>query len=253
MLDVRTYGGEVQSHLHDYHQFVLPHRGRMEIEVDGHGGAVFAGRGVFIAAGAAHTFLVGASNAFVVIDTTRPPGDAELGFDRSGFFPIAPRLEGLIAHLTPSFAAGEPSSTVRNAWSTIILDGLTSRLPAAEARADLLLDHARGFMRQHLSERISVGDIARAAGTSETRLYALVRSRLGTTPLALLTDLRLAAAERLLLETALPVAEIAVRTGHADQSALTRRLRIVRGTTPAAFRRSATARSPGILRNAECE
>jgi hypothetical protein len=42
----------------------------------------------------------------------------------------------------------------------------------------------------------------------------------------------------LLTRTNLPIAEIAARTGHADQSALTRRLRQALRSTPAALRRS---------------
>ncbi|MGD7350280.1 helix-turn-helix domain-containing protein, partial [Ralstonia pseudosolanacearum] len=48
---------------------------------------------------------------------------------------------------------------------------------------------------------------------------------------------RLGHALRLLERTALPIAEIAARTGYYDQSALTRHLKAAHGITPAAVRR----------------
>ncbi|WP_425995657.1 helix-turn-helix domain-containing protein [Caulobacter sp. DWR1-3-2b1] len=53
-----------------------------------------------------------------------------------------------------------------------------------------------------------------------------------------MADARLRAAQRLLSDTRLSIAEIAVRTGHWDQSALTRRMRGALGVTPGVWRKS---------------
>jgi len=53
----------------------------------------------------------------------------------------------------------------------------------------------------------------------------------------MLMEMRLDAALDLLANTELPIADIALLTGHADQSALTRRLRQSRGITPLRFRK----------------
>jgi AraC family transcriptional regulator len=50
--------------------------------------------------------------------------------------------------------------------------------------------------------------------------------------------LRLDRARRLLSETELPLAEVALESGYCDQSHLTRTFRAELETTPAAFRRS---------------
>ena len=76
-------------------------------------------------------------------------------------------------------------------------------------------------------------------GLSRTRLHALFRERLGTSPHAFLVDLRVRTARRLLEGTALPIAEIAVRCGFADQNALTRWCRRSGGLTPALIREQA--------------
>lgn len=84
-----------------------------------------------------------------------------------------------------------------------------------------------------------MAEIAAASGVAERRLNALFLARLDSTPYDELMRLRLDFARALLRSTALPIAEIAAMSGHADQSALTRRMRAVLGVTPAALRRDA--------------
>jgi transcriptional regulator GlxA family with amidase domain len=57
------------------------------------------------------------------------------------------------------------------------------------------------------------------------------------TPRASLSDTRLRAAQRLLSDTRLSIAEVAARTGHGDQSGLTRRMKAALGVTPGAWRK----------------
>src|SRR5258708_24122454 len=47
-LELRTYGGEVRSHVHPHHQAVLPVKGPLAIRVAGSSGAVAAGRPAFV-------------------------------------------------------------------------------------------------------------------------------------------------------------------------------------------------------------
>lgn len=68
---------------------------------------------------------------------------------------------------------------------------------------------------------------------------------LGCVPGEYLVRRRLDAAEALLRDGTLPIAEVALATGYSDQSALTRRLKRRRGVTPAALRRAAAARAGG--------
>ncbi|CAH2602188.1 AraC family transcriptional regulator [Rhodovastum atsumiense] len=239
LLGLRTYSGETLRHRHDHHQIVLPHRGRLELEIDGRGGCVAAGVGAFIAAGAWHGFLSRDDNAFLVLDA---PDAAWPAPERSAFFPVTPAIQGLLDYATARLEAGAPAASLQEAWAVLLQDSLTPAAPPA--RGEAALRRAMGFMRAHLAEPIGVADIAAAAGLSPTRLHAAFRDRLGSSPHATLARLRLDAAQRLLASSTLPIAEIALRTGHADQSALTRRLRRARGITPALFRRLAAGAVP---------
>jgi transcriptional regulator GlxA family with amidase domain len=98
-------------------------------------------------------------------------------------------------------------------------------------------------MQRKLADPIRSADIARAAGVSPRRLYEAFLKRRETTPHARLMALRLDAAERLLADLDLSIADIALRSGHADQSALTRVMRRERDTTPAEVRRCLLGRS----------
>jgi len=239
-LGFRTYFGEAQSHCHDHHQVVLPHQGRLELEVEGRGGIVAPGVGAFIAAGARHTFLSKNNNTFVVLDAPVSTASSQTALPPIGvmFFPVTADVQGLLDYLTATLARDEPSGFLRVSWSNLLLDSLARSQSAVPTRAQVALSRAVAFMRVHSAEPIRVSNIAAAAGLSTTRLHVLFREHLDTSPHAVLARLRLDAAQRLLAGTSLSIAEVAVRTGHADQSALTRQLRLTRGVTPAAFRRT---------------
>ncbi|BCH28894.1 AraC family transcriptional regulator [Mesorhizobium sp. L-8-10] len=238
-LDIRSYSGEVQSHRHDYHQVVLPLSGVMDMEIDGRGGLVAAGRGAFIATDATHAFQAPPSGRFVVADLPDDGNsalwtEAEL-FRRTAFFTITQPLQSLIDYLAATIDIVTPAA--RSHWCGLLVETLNASQAEPATAADMIVERAIRFMRAKLEQPITVADIAAAAGAGETRLHELFRQRTGDTPHGRLAELRLDAACRLLTTTSLPIAEIAVRTGHADQSALTRKLRISRGVTPAVLRR----------------
>lgn len=246
-LGYRSYGGEAELHCHDFHQLVLPHRGVLELEIGGRGGAVGGSRGALIAAGTPHAFRApGENNGFVVVDVMSPNlAEADLErFETCAFFDIRPPVRGLLDYLSAMVGgAGEASGPVRKAWCTLLFDALSAAPPAGVDRAGRPLGEAIAFMRANLHRPVTVADSAQAAGVSETMLHTLFRTTHGTSPHAFLMELRLDEALRLLSGSQLSVAEIALRTGHADQSSLTRRLRLSRGITPSAFRRTGRVES----------
>lgn len=248
-LGLRTYGGEATVHSHSHLQIVLPHLGRLEMEVDGRGGMVVPGLGAFIRAGATHSFCAKGANAFIVVDASADEeAEPEIPLPgQSAFFAIPPAVQGLIDYAVGTLSHDGLSRAAEASWSFLLLDSVARIRPVATGHADAALGRALAFLRAHAMNDIQAKDIAAAAGLSESRLRALFRSRLQTSPHAMLTRLRLQEAQHLLATTVLPVAEIALRTGHADQSALTRRLRLAHGITPARFRRTVQdGRSGGL-------
>lgn len=80
--------------------------------------------------------------------------------------------------------------------------------------------------------------MAQAASMSLSQLHQRFRQTFGASPQAWLTDLRIQQARRWLAGTSLPIAEIALRAGFADQASLTRAMQRVSATTPAAYRKA---------------
>lgn len=92
------------------------------------------------------------------------------------------------------------------------------------------------LMGDHLEEPLPLADIAQLAGLSLRGLERLTREKLETSPAALYRRLRLLRARKLAQDTDMAVTEIALRTGYADASAMTRAFRQEFGQPPRALR-----------------
>jgi AraC-like DNA-binding protein len=92
-------------------------------------------------------------------------------------------------------------------------------------------------IEEHYPEPVSMAAMATRAGLSPTHFNRRFRQLLRMTPVQYLRTVRVQAARRLLAETSLGLAQIAIDTGFTDQSHFTRRFRQTTGLTPAAYRR----------------
>ncbi len=81
------------------------------------------------------------------------------------------------------------------------------------------------LMEANIETPLTIGQIAEHLGLSQKKLERQVRSILNTTPVGYYQHIRLSAARSMVLETSLPVSEIAIRTGFSSASALTRAFR----------------------------
>lgn len=103
--------------------------------------------------------------------------------------------------------------------------------------ADPGLRAAMQFIRTHYSERIDVERIVGISGLSRSSLERRFREVLGHGPLAELLRYRVEQARHLLLQTELPVKQIARATGFHDTRHLSAIFRLKAGISPTSFRR----------------
>ncbi len=94
------------------------------------------------------------------------------------------------------------------------------------------------YMRAHVGAPISLDDIAGAVNRSPSHVARQFRSSLGIPPHQYLLVMRIKQAQRMLLTTSDPIAEIAFACGFSHQEHLTRMFRRWCNTTPATFRKA---------------
>lgn len=116
--------------------------------------------------------------------------------------------------------------------------GFTRRLTAAEIgqMAEIPLGSVIATMIRRLGEKITSGEMARAAGTSVRGLERAFDRDYGLSPRQYLRRLRMQTACQLLVSTRSTLAQVADRCGFADQSHFNRDFKRMTGLTPRAYR-----------------
>jgi len=94
------------------------------------------------------------------------------------------------------------------------------------------LQRAVEYINDHLAHEVTLGEIAQAVGLSPYHFARGFKQAMGLAPHQYLTQRRVEQAQRLLLDTTLSIAEVAVRVGFYDRSHLARHMRRVLGVTP---------------------
>lgn len=97
------------------------------------------------------------------------------------------------------------------------------------------------YISEHLTEDISLTDVAAAAELSPNYVTQLMKKQTGKTFVDFLTALRLQRAQELLATTTLRITEISAAVGYADDAYFARRFRQFLHVSPRDYRRGAAA------------
>jgi transcriptional regulator of acetoin/glycerol metabolism/AraC-like DNA-binding protein len=103
--------------------------------------------------------------------------------------------------------------------------------PRAERRV-------REYVDAHLGDSIDLAELAAVAGLSLFHFARQFKQSVGVTPHHYLVQRRVEHAQKILARTELPLSEVALAAGFADQSHLARHFRQLLGATPREFRLS---------------
>lgn len=93
---------------------------------------------------------------------------------------------------------------------------------------------AQAYLESYYPHNVSLQQLVEITGLSPFHLTRVFRQALGLPPHAFLNQVRIREAKKLLL-AGRPIAEVAVETGFADQSHLTRRFKRIVGVTPGQY------------------
>jgi AraC-like DNA-binding protein len=101
-----------------------------------------------------------------------------------------------------------------------------------------LLDETRARILETLPKTVCVADLAHHEGVSRKHFSFLFRERTGLTPAHFFTQVRVHEAARMLIETRLPMKEIASACGFANANHFSKVFRRLQHLSPASYRRT---------------
>ena len=93
-----------------------------------------------------------------------------------------------------------------------------------------------GVIRDRLDKTITVDDLAREAGMSASHFARVFKETMGATPMQYVLAYRIEQATKMMADPALPLGEIALDCGFADQAHFSRSFKQVTGQTPRSYR-----------------
>jgi AraC family transcriptional regulator len=101
------------------------------------------------------------------------------------------------------------------------------------------------YMSAQFAEPLTLEELAATAGVSKFHFTRLFRSKVGRTPHAFLTDIRLDSARRMLVTTDLSIGEVGLACGYRDASHFSTTFAAKYGASPTAFRLQRKIRGAG--------
>lgn len=173
-------------------------------------------------------------------------GEQPLGLARASEFAVYDRqISALAGNMRAEIAAGCPSGRLYAESLSIALAAyLSGRFGAgpgipAGRRPTLStsqLRRVRKYVHAHLSDELSLVELANVARLSAHYFSRLFKNTVGTTPHRYVLVERVEESKRLLAKGQLPIKDVATALGFASQSHFTDVFRKATGTTPAHYR-----------------
>jgi transcriptional regulator GlxA family with amidase domain len=114
--------------------------------------------------------------------------------------------------------------------------GDTSDNQPVGRRSTGLVNRAVEMMQANIEEPLSISKLADNIGTTQKKLEGQIQLALGKTPQQIYRRLRLNVARKLVVESELPIVEIALRCGYQNASAMTRAFKAEFGSPPRGLR-----------------
>jgi len=217
-LSLRRYGPSPGSHSHDHYQVLWGWRGALELDIEGRGARMSAGRVAVIPPGARHDFqAAGARSECFVIDSDAPALETHAG----RVLQCAPAVQHLLRFLAERGAAHLPDAAAELMLASL---GDVAIATPSRVRRRIDWDALDAWVDTHLAEPLSVAVLAARAHLSVTQFAARCVDETGLSAMAYVRERRLAAARHWRAQ-GLAVATIAERCGYRSPSALTAALR----------------------------
>ncbi|UXI01419.1 AraC family transcriptional regulator [Photobacterium sp. TY1-4] len=244
------------DHQHGFAQVLLGWRGQMACEFEREQGQIGHG-GIAIVPDSAPHFFNGLSEDSELLVIDLAPADPYLQaleqaceqpllttlFSQPHFLTLAPDSQPLLDFAAHQLRrAGEQvSPQLHCQLISLFLTqfGQMSAAPVARVLTSGRLDARTldAYLDRHLSSSLSNAAIAQAMHLSESHFYCLCQRQFGMTPQQYVMQRRMRRARQLLLETQMPLTELAAEVGFAQLSGFSRAYKRFYSQTPSVTRR----------------
>jgi AraC-like DNA-binding protein len=233
-VEIKTYDKQETSDQHGFVQLVLPVSGGVHLAVEASRKLLNPLHAAIVPAGAWHSqYGVGDNRSLILdVDLSVFVGGAWDRLIEVPFTEIGAAARKLVEFMQVSVEAGTVSPAQLQGWIPLLFDTMVLGAPQPQSRLAVLLAQ----IEADPALPWTTDSMARYASMSVSRLHALFQEELNTSPRAWLLQKRLGLACELLVRTNRTIIDIALSTGFADQSSLTRAMRQNLATTPAAHR-----------------
>lgn len=111
-------------------------------------------------------------------------------------------------------------------------------VPVKQTRKISLAERAKQLMEAELNHGLRIEDISQALHVSRSTLFLHFKREFGKNPMAVLMDIRIAHARKLLEESLLPISQIAFQSGFTDPLYFSRCFSRETGMSPREYRRN---------------
>jgi AraC-like DNA-binding protein len=217
-----------------WNQLIWVTRGEGLFTVDDQTYSLSAGQGIFMRNGHAHSYYgKELSSAWCTFYCTESLLDYTIGARSHIVFDVPDSLEKETAELR---------SLAQNNSSTLALSAagyayMADVLATITRETDDVVDAIRGYMKNHLTEDLSLDEIARHVGMNKYALCRYYKAHRGRSMMEDFKHVRIAYAKRLLRYSSESVEDIGRKCGFDSHSYFSLRLREICGCTPSEDRK----------------
>jgi len=150
------------------------------------------------------------------------------------------RLAGMVAELEAELDAEAPGSHFLATAHFMRVIGLLSRaysrMPEETEKPIHQISELLGYLEQHYSKPLTIDDLTKKAGMSQSTLFRVFRHIMGRSPMDYLIRLRVSKAAQILRREPLRISEVSEAVGFSDSNYFSRQFHQVMGASPREYR-----------------
>ncbi len=243
-----TLPSYMDCHAHQYTQIVIGLKGQAEFEVDGCGNLVGPGQGCVVSSGVGHAFggVVGQSD-ILVLNMPQPSQTEPLVLQKLNelspsqvYFQLDAKIQRLIQLLVNEMQSNPDDLLLSRACNDTVVALLQRHISAMQvSRKDSRfdLDEIDRYIEQHLTQKISVAQLAGSVFLGESQFHSLFKDQLGVTPHQYVLNKRIDKAKELIEQQSLTLGQVAELTGFSGQSTFAHAFTRLQGVSPSQYKK----------------